>query len=252
MALQQEPIRNAVILTGAGISAESGLQTFRGGGGLWEGVRPEEIASIEAWERDPDAVLRFYNQRRAQVRAAEPNAAHRALARLCREIPATIVTQNVDDLHERAGAFPVLHLHGEILKARSSLDPLYRIDLKDADIHPGDRCPQGGQLRPDVVWFGEAVPAMTEAAGLVAEADLFAVIGTSLQVYPAAGLLDLVPDGCRCVAIDPSIPDAARFAGFECHARSACEGVPPWVEQILAGMSCAANPSRIQNPKFKG
>ncbi|NBD37099.1 MAG: NAD-dependent deacylase [Verrucomicrobia bacterium] len=234
MSAAKRSYQQCVILTGAGISAESGLKTFRGADGLWEGHRPEEVASIEAWERDPETVLRFYNERRRQVRAARPNAAHSALAQLEDHFPVTIVTQNVDDLHERAGSRKVLHLHGEILWARSEKDPDHRVYLENRDISPGDRCPRGGQLRPDIVWFGEPVPAMMEAAEIVARADLFAVVGSSLQVYPAASLLDLVPEHCDRFAIDPALPASARSLGFESIPLPASEGVPVWVERMLA------------------
>lgn len=234
MPADNRTCQHCVILTGAGISAESGLKTFRGADGLWEGYRPEEVASIEAWERDPERVLRFYNERRRQVRAAEPNAAHFALARLEEHFPVTIVTQNVDDLHERAGSRNVLHLHGEILWARSEKDADHRVYLENRDIALGDCCPRGGQLRPDIVWFGEAVPAMAEAAGIVARADLFAVVGSSLQVYPAASLLDLVPEHCDRFAIDPSIPASARSLGFTSIPLPAAEGVTAWVERLLS------------------
>ena len=157
-------VKTIVVLSGAGISAESGLKTFRGDGGLWEGHRVEDVATPEAWARDPALVLEFYNERRRQVRAAQPNAAHKALAALERAYDVHVVTQNVDDLHERAGSSQVLHLHGEILLARSTQDPDYTKHLADADIQLGDTCPLGSQLRPHIVWFGEEVPALEQAA----------------------------------------------------------------------------------------
>ncbi len=193
-----------VVLTGAGISAESGIKTFRDGDGLWENHHIEDVATPEAWARDPRTVLRFYNERRAQVRAARPNAAHLALAELEKHFRVSIITQNIDDLHERAGSRDVLHLHGELLKARSSRDArlVYRLD-EDETIEMGDWCDDGSQLRPHVVWFGENVPLYATACDIVAEADLLLIVGTSLAVTPASMLLDEAPltappGGSRC------------------------------------------------------
>jgi NAD-dependent deacetylase len=183
--------KTIVVFTGAGISAESGLKTFRAADGLWEEHRIEDVATPEAWQRNPDLVLRFYNERRRGVLDAQPNAAHRALARLEQFADVQIITQNIDDLHERAGSTQVLHLHGEIMKARSTRDEaLY--DTKGDDIQRGDLCPRGAQLRPHVVWFGETVPMMEPAVKLTERADIFLVVGTSLAVYPAASLLQFV------------------------------------------------------------
>ena len=190
-------MKRVVVLTGAGISAESGLQTFRGPDGLWEGHRVEDVATPEAWAANPGLVLEFYNQRRRGVRQAQPNAAHLALVDLEGAYDVRIVTQNVDDLHERAGSSNVLHLHGEVRKARSTRDSSLIRDLDDSDIHLGDLCERGSQLRPHIVWFGEMVPAMDEAVELVAEADVLLVVGTSLQVYPAAGLVFEAPRRAR-------------------------------------------------------
>jgi len=181
-----------VVFTGAGISAESGLQTFRATDGLWEEHRIEDVASPEGWRRNPKQVLEFYNLRRRAVLAAEPNAAHRALAALEQVARVDIITQNIDDLHERAGSSRVLHLHGEILKSRSSIDDDLVFDTGGADIQLGDLCPLGSQLRPHVVWFGEAVGDFEHAAELAAQADIFLVAGTSLAVYPAALLPRMV------------------------------------------------------------
>jgi NAD-dependent protein deacetylases, SIR2 family len=186
-------MKRVVVLSGAGISAESGLQTFRGADGLWEGHRVEDVATPEAWAADPGLVLEFYNKRRRAVREAEPNVAHRALVDLERAYDVRIVTQNVDDLHERAGSSQVLHLHGEVLKARSTRNPRLVWHLGERDIKLGDVCELGSQLRPHIVWFGEMVPAMDDAVELVAEADVLLVVGTSLQVYPAAGLVFEAP-----------------------------------------------------------
>lgn len=194
------------VLTGAGISAESGLRTFRDGDGFWEKHRIEDVATPGAWQRDPELVLRFYNERRAQVREAQPNAAHHALAELEQHAHVEIVTQNIDDLHERAGSTRVLHLHGEIRKARSTLDEYRLIDLGEGDLAMGDTGPDGGQLRPHVVWFGEAVPALEEAVPKIAQADCVFVVGTSLSVYPAASLVEFARRDARLFLIDPSAP----------------------------------------------
>ncbi|MFW5846402.1 MAG: Sir2 family NAD-dependent protein deacetylase, partial [Planctomycetota bacterium] len=192
-----------VVITGAGMSAESGVPTFRGAGGLWEGHRVQDVATPAAWRRDPEQVLRFYNERRAALRALKPNAGHRALARLERSHRVSIVTQNVDDLHERAGSTAVLHVHGQLMQARSSTDPDCILELGTADIALGDTAPDGSQLRPHVVWFGEPVPVYETAAALVAGAEACLIVGTSLQVYPAAFLVDLVPAGIPVILIDP-------------------------------------------------
>jgi NAD-dependent deacetylase len=234
MSLSSSPSQQrVVVISGAGVSAESGLKTFRGDDGLWEGHRVEEVATPAAWAADPARVLRFYNERRKQVRAAQPNAAHRALADLERGYQVDIVTQNVDDLHERAGSSRVLHLHGELMLARSTINPEMLIPLGESDIALGDTCPAGGQLRPHVVWFGEEVPAMVAAANLVSQADILLCVGTSLQVYPAASLVFLAPDEARRIVVDPHIPEVLPRTSFECLAQPASEGVPLIVEELL-------------------
>ncbi len=225
--------QRVVVLTGAGISAESGLRTFRGSDGLWEGHRVEEVATPAAWEADPARVLRFYNERRKQARSAKPNAAHKALSALQRCFEVDIITQNVDDLHERAGSARVLHLHGEVMKARSTRNYDYLIELGSNDISLGDTCPAGSQMRPHVVWFGEEVPAMTAAAELVAQADILLCVGTSLQVYPAASLAFLAPDEARRIVVDPHIPESIVRTTFECIAKPASEGVPSIVRELV-------------------
>ena len=222
-----------VVLSGAGISAESGLNTFRGDGGLWEGLRIEDVATPEAWARDPGRVLDFYNQRRRQVRAAEPNAAHRALVDLEQAYEVHVITQNVDDLHERAGSSRVLHLHGEIMIARSTRNPRIARHLGTADIHLGDTCPLGSQLRPHVVWFGEEVPALPEAARIVSLADIFVCVGTSLQVYPANSLIFATRPQARRIVIDPDMPDLVPQDACECIAQPASTGVPQLVARLL-------------------
>lgn len=195
--------RRLVVLTGAGMSAESGISTFRGNGGLWENHDIQEVASHEGWVMDPHLVLRFYNERRAQMRKCQPNGGHLGLARLEEHFEVHVITQNVDDLHERAGSTRVLHLHGELTKVRSCKNPDYVRVLQTDEIHVGDLCPQGGQLRPHIVWFGEDVPLFDTAVATVETADILVVIGTSLAVYPAASLLDYVRQGTPIYLIDP-------------------------------------------------
>lgn len=197
------PKKRLVVFTGAGISAESGIRTFRDSGGLWEEYRIEDVATPEAWARDPALVLEFYNQRRRQVMAARPNAAHQFIADLQKKFDVQVITQNIDDLHERAGSKKVLHLHGEIMKARSTADEALVYPLTVPEIAAGDLCEKGSQLRPHIVWFGEMVPEMETANALAAGAELFVVIGTSLNVYPAAGLLNFVFPAVPKWFIDP-------------------------------------------------
>lgn len=192
-----------VVLSGAGISAESGIKTFRDSGGLWEGHDIMEVASPEGWRRNRSLVQDFYNQRRRQLFECEPNQAHLILAELERDFQVSIITQNVDDLHERAGSSHVLHLHGELRKAQSTLDPSLVYELDHWEIKEGDKCEKGSQLRPFIVWFGEQVPMMEEAIAIASTADIFIVIGTSLQVYPAAGLVAYVADDTMIYVIDP-------------------------------------------------
>lgn len=213
-----------VILTGAGISAESGLRTFRDSDGLWEGYNVYEVASPEGWRKDPQLVLDFYNMRRRDVKAAKPNEAHRGLARLQDKFDVQIITQNIDDLHERAGSRNVLHLHGEIFKMRSVLDET-RSYVIEGDINLGDIAADGGQLRPDIVWFGENVHKIVDAVELVMQADIFAVIGTSLVVYPAAGLVDYLQEGIPCYVIDKKLPEMAYRKGLVQIEKPATEGV---------------------------
>ncbi len=223
--------KHVVVLTGAGISAESGLPTFRDLGGLWQNVSVQELASPQGWARDPGRVLAFYNERRRQVRAAQPNPAHVALAQLERHHDVTIITQNVDDLHERAGSTRVIHLHGEILKARSTRDPSLVYHLGERDIEPGDTCELGSPLRPDVVWFGEPVPRIDEAVEVSRQADLYCVIGTSLQVHPAAALIHWRRPGVPLWLIDPNA--SLHVPGARVIRKTASEGVPEWVDSLM-------------------
>lgn len=220
-----------VVFTGSGISAESGIKTFRASDGLWENHPVEDVATPSAWRRDPARVLDFYNLRREQVRKAKPNAAHKALAGLQKEgFKVSIITQNIDDLHERAGSRHVLHLHGEILKARSSVDVRMQYPLPKGGIEIGDVCDKGSQLRPDVVWFGESVPLFPDACDLVAEADFLLVVGTSLAVMPAASLLRHVGDDTQCAVVDPNA-DELSPAGVLAINTTAGEGVPALTNQ---------------------
>ena len=195
-------MKKLVVLTGAGVSAESGLKTFRDADGLWEGHRVEEVATPEAWARNPSLVLKFYNERRQQLANSSPNLAHRLLAELEKYFEVTIVTQNVDDLHERAGSSHIIHLHGELKKMRSERFAHLIYDCP-GDILPGDRCEKGYQLRPHIVWFGESVPLLELAVPEFESADFCIIVGTSLQVYPAAGLIRYLPSSSQSYYIDP-------------------------------------------------
>lgn len=198
--------KKLVILSGAGMSQESGIRTFRDMGGLWEEYDISEVATPEAWARNPVLVMKFYNDRRKQLYESEPNAGHRGLVGLEKDFDVQIITQNVDDLHERAGSSRVLHLHGELKKARSSVDESLIYDIDGWELKFGQKCAKGSQLRPHIVWFGEAVPAMDEAIPMVQKADILVVIGTSLNVYPAAGLVNYAPKGIPIYVIDPEHP----------------------------------------------
>lgn len=199
--------KKIVVLTGAGVSAESGLSTFRDSGGLWEGHNVMDVASPEGWRRNKELVLEFYNQRRRQLMDAKPNEAHLSLVKLEKKYDVTVITQNVDDLHERAGSENVLHLHGKLNQARSTADSELIYELYGKDINIGDKCELGSQLRPNIVWFGEMVPMMDIAIRKTLSAEIFIVIGTSLVVYPAAGLLEFVPDDAPRFLIDPAEPE---------------------------------------------
>ena len=202
-------MKRIVILTGAGMSVESGLATFRGGNGLWDNLPVEQIATPEGYRANPSLVLDFYNKRRRELLTVEPNEGHRLVASLEKQFSVTVVTQNIDDLHERAGSSHVIHLHGELMKACSSrqpqnLDYVCTLQSPDSDLHLGDKAADGSQLRPFIVWFGEAVPRMNDAVAALRGVDAFVIIGTSLNVYPAAGLLDYVPAGVPVYLIDPN------------------------------------------------
>nr|WP_315164338.1 NAD-dependent deacylase [uncultured Flavobacterium sp.] len=225
--------KKLVVLTGAGISAESGIKTFRDSDGLWEGHNVMEVASPEGWRKNPEFVLDFYNQRRKQLFEVHPNAGHQILAELETDFEVFIITQNVDDLHERAGSTNVLHLHGELLKVRSCTNPNCVLDWKE-DLNLGQLDPNGNQLRPHIVWFGEEVPALEQAITITENADYFAVIGTSLQVYPAAGLIDFTKNKIPVFYIDPKpikIPNLKN--PLEVIPEIASEGVKTLKKKLL-------------------
>ena len=224
--------KKLVVFSGAGMSQESGLKTFRDMGGVWEQYEVTEVASPEAWDRNPARVLQFYNERRKQLWEALPNAGHLGIAALEKYFEVQVITQNVDDLHERAGSSQVLHLHGELRKARSTADPRLVYTLEHWELKPGDRCEKGSQLRPHIVWFGEAVPAMTEAISLTRQADIFVVIGTSLAVYPAASLIGYVRSGVPVFVVDPGdLPLSGKQITFI--RQKAGEGIKMLTEKLL-------------------
>jgi len=227
--------KRIVVLTGAGISAESGIPTFRDANGLWEGHDVMEVATPEGWKKNPELVLDFYNQRRKAALQVEPNAGHAALANLEENYEVVVITQNVDDLHERAGSSHVIHLHGSLFESRSTADEslIYKVDGWELKL--GDFCEKGTQLRPNIVWFGEMVPMMEVAQQEAAQADIFLVVGTSLQVYPAAGLLHDVPESIPIYIIDPSIPDYQSRPNITAIAEPASIGVPKLVRQLTEG-----------------
>ena len=221
---------NVAVLTGAGISAESGLKTFRDSNGLWEGHDVTEVATPEGFKRNPALVLDFYNQRRRQLLQVKPNKAHEAIAALEKEHEVIVITQNVDDLHERAGSSQVIHLHGELLKVRSSFDENLVLDWK-SDLCLGDVCEKKSQLRPHIVWFGEAVPMMEIAIDHVMKADIIIIVGTSMQVYPAAGLIQYASEEAEIYFVDPkpSLVSSERITVF---AETATEGIPKVLDLI--------------------
>ena len=228
-------MRRIVVFTGAGISAESGLGTFRDSDGLWEKYRVEDICTHEAWERNPQLLVDFYNARRRDTLNAQPNAAHLAIARLQEKLRGvSVITQNVDDLHERAGCRDVLHLHGEITKLRSSINETAAVPLQGWEQHYGNRHPDGSLLRPYIVFFGEGVPYFTKACEMVAQADVLLVVGTSLNVYPAASLLDYADEDAPIYFVDPGMPEFGRFRSRVHHIREkATVGVPQIVERLI-------------------
>ena len=228
--------KKIVVLTGAGMSAESGIATFRDTDGLWENHRVEDVATPEGFRINPELVLEFYNQRRKELLGTKPNNGHLGLAELEKEYDVTIVTQNVDNLHEQAGSSDVVHLHGELMKSRSSRDPsiIYEMDKDNVEIKIGDMCESGSQLRPDIVWFGEAVPMIETAAKVVQKADIVVIIGTSLNVYPAAGLVDFAKTGTPIYLIDPKDVRGSR-RNITHIQKGASEGVKELTKILMEG-----------------
>ncbi|GGZ57924.1 SIR2 family NAD-dependent protein deacylase [Mesonia mobilis] len=225
-------MENVVVLSGAGISAESGIKTFRDDNGLWEGHDVMEVASPQGWENNQELVLDFYNKRRRQLKTVKPNPAHEALVKLEEKYHVNIITQNVDDLHERAGSSQVTHLHGELFKVRSTFNEDLILDWKD-DLNLGDFCEHNSQLRPHVVWFGEQVPMLEVAVSLVEKADLLIIVGTSMQVYPAASLMHYAPEHTPVYFIDPN-PSINSTNKIEVIAEKASVGVVELVDRLLA------------------
>ena len=229
----KRPIKKIAVFTGAGVSAESGIKTFRDHGGLWEEYSVEEVATPAAWKQNQDLVLRFYNERRRQLLQVQPNKAHLSLNKLQQFFEVNVITQNVDDLHERAGSGSVLHLHGELLKVRSTQNPDYIIPW-NTDLKSGDLCPAGFQLRPHIVWFGEEVPELSKAAQIVRNCDCLIVAGTSLQVYPAAGLVYYAPAEIPKFYIDPAPNLQDKIPHLEVIRSTAAEGLPQLVERLIS------------------
>lgn len=227
-------MKKLVVLTGAGMSAESGIATFRGADGLWENHRITDVASPEGWQKNPELVLEFYNQRRKQVIASLPNKGHYILAELESHFDVHVITQNIDDLHERAGSSNILHLHGEIRKVRSTLDPSLVYEMEGWELKKGAKCERGSQLRPHIVWFGEEVPMIEPAAHLCAAADIFLIVGTSLQVYPAAGLIHYTPLGIPKFIVDPNVPDNVGM-DIKAISKGGSEGLTE-LKEVLLGM----------------
>ena len=218
-------MKKIVVLSGAGVSAESGIKTFRDSGGLWEGHDVMEVASPEGWSRNPELVLDFYNKRRKNALDAQPNEGHIIIAQLEEHFNVTVVTQNVDNLHERAGSTNVIHLHGELFKSRSTLDPGLIYDIDGWELNIGDKCEKGSQLRPNIVWFGEMVPMMEVAVGQTVTADILIVIGTSLQVYPAAGLIEYAKKSTPIYVIDPNMPYISHRSNLHLYEEVASIGM---------------------------
>jgi NAD-dependent deacetylase len=233
-------MKKIVVFTGAGISAESGMATFRGGNGLWDNLPVEQVATPEGYRAKPALVLDFYNKRRRELLDVEPNEAHKLLASLEENFEVTVITQNVDDLHERAGSTDIIHLHGELMKACSSREPqnleyVRTLPSPDSELHIGDKAADGSQLRPFIVWFGEDVPLMVDAIHALKDVDIFVIIGTSLNVYPAAGLLNYVPAGVPIYLIDPNDVNVTRH-GVVVIKKRATEGMRVLIDEYLSKM----------------
>ena len=222
-----------VILTGAGMSSESGIKTFRESGGLWEEYDVNEVATPMAWWKNRELVLRFYNERRTQLAGCEPNEGHKGIASLEKHFDVHVITQNIDNLHERAGSTKILHLHGELTKARSTGDPSLIYEIGYKEIRNGDLCEKGSQLRPHIVWFGEAVPMMDEAVRITSGADIFVVVGSSLNVYPAAGLIGYAPEKAPLWLIDPNEVYVPLYRKIEVIKEKAASGVAILTSRLL-------------------
>ena len=227
-------MKKLVVLSGAGMSAESGVKTFRDNDGLWHNHRVEDVASPIAWQKDPEMVLEFYNTRRKQLFEVEPNPGHLALVKLEKKFDVEIITQNVDDLHERAGSTKVLHLHGELKKVRSTVDPNLVYTMEQWELKLDDKCEKGSQLRPHIVWFGEAVDMIGPAVEIVSKADIVLVIGTSMAVYPAAGLINYVSDDARKYYLDPKSFHVSGIKNLEILQMKAGEGLPGLVDRLIS------------------
>lgn len=227
-------MRRLVVLTGAGISAESGIPTFRDSNGLWEGYDVMQVATPEGWAANPELVLDFYNQRRKKALEVKPNRGHELLAELEKHFDVTIVTQNVDNLHERAGSSHVIHLHGSLFESRSTLDEKLVYPIEGWELKWGDRCARGSQLRPNIVWFGEMVPMMEVAAEYAAKADIFLVVGTSMVVYPAAGLINYVPYNTMKYIVDPKRPEVGNIPFTKFIEDKASSGMETVMRELLS------------------
>lgn len=229
-------MKHLVVLSGAGISAESGIPTFRDADGLWEGYDVMEVATPEGWKKNPALVLDFYNQRRKRALEVKPNRGHEILAELEKYFSVTIVTQNVDNLHERAGSTNVIHLHGSLFESRSSRDETLIYPVEGWQLNMGEKCEKGSQLRPNIVWFGEMVPLMEVAARHAGNADIFIVVGTSMAVYPAAGLIDYVPLDTPKYVIDPRVPDLRHIPLLTAIEEKASTGMEELKRILMQGM----------------
>ena len=229
-------MKKLVVFSGAGISAESGLKTFRDSDGLWENYNVMEVATPQAWQSNPALVLEFYNQRRKQALEAQPNEAHNSIVQLEQRYEVQVVTQNIDDLHERAGSTKVLHLHGEIRNSRSSSNPSLVYQIEGEKLQIGEKCETGSQLRPDIVWFGEPVPNMEKAHGIVSEAEILLIVGTSLNVYPAAGLIHFASQKCKKYLVDPKDVKITDVENLEFLQEKAGTGVPKVVAKLLSAI----------------
>ncbi len=229
----EKTLKKLVVFTGAGVSEESGLKTFRDSGGLWEEYNVMDVATPEAWDRDPGLVLEFYNKRRKQILEARPNRAHNIIASLQDHFDVHVITQNIDNLHERAGSKKVLHLHGEITKSRSSIDASLIYSIRAGELKLGQKCEKGSQLRPHIVWFGESVPTIEEAQLIASTSEIFLIVGTSLNVYPAAGLVDYAPYETPKYVVDPNHTRAELIPNLEIVRKKASEGMEELMKVLM-------------------